>query len=200
VQALTSPILAIFPENYSKEERDALLACKAPTVILSRKEEFGQTLYSGNIVVSVRNAFFTLTDEQREKLHKLDTVKPCKKKAENARGAVWTSPLRYQEHNVAFLHLLSSILNEWADTPKVMEEEACECKITTFQTGENRYIMLVSNDEYWVSRPKITFPKPLCSVKSLTKYAGYRVTVHGDSLFPKVAPRSMEIVEIETQK
>lgn len=200
VHAFTSPILALYPENYSKEEREMLFACKAPTVILSRKEGFGKTLYSGNIVVSVRNANFALTDEQRGQLRKLDVVKPCKKKAENAHGAVWTSPLRYQEYNSAFLQLLSTILNDWAATPKVMVEDACDCKITTFQTGENRYIMLVNNDEYWVSRPKITFPKPLRSVKSLTKYAGYRVTVYGNDIFPKVAPRNMEIIQIETQK
>ena len=152
------------------------------------------------MIVSVCNAPFALTDEQVEKLRSLDTRKRCNKKAENAHGAVWTSPLRYQEWNEKFLRLLSGILNEWAGAPKVTEEIACECKITTFQTGENRFVMLVSNDEYWVSRPKVVFPKPLKAVKSLTKYAGYRVTVYGNSIFPKVAPRSMEIIEIETQK
>ncbi len=200
VQDLSSPILALFPENYSQEEQQALLASKAPTVILSYKQAYGQELYRGNVILSVRNASFALTDEQIQALRSVDTWKRCNKIAENANGAVWTSPLRYQEWNERFLRRLSAILNAWAGAPNVVEEQACECKITTFQTGENRFVMLVSNDEYWVSRPKISFPKPLQSVKSLTKYAGYRVPVYKNSFFPKVAPRSMEIIEIETQK
>lgn len=199
VQGLSTPVLALFPEHYTQEEKQALLACKAPTVVISREEGVGQTLYRGNVVVSVLNAAFTLTDEQITALRCVDTIKRCNKTAENAHGGVWTSPLRYQEWNPLFVKRLSAILNEWAGVPKVVEETACECKITTFQTGENRYVMLVSNDEYWVSRPKIEFPKPLRGVKSRTKYAGYRVTVYGNSIFPKVAPRCMEIIEIETQ-
>ena len=193
------PLLVLFPERLPKEELDALLASPAPCIFLSRERAFGTPLYEGQIILSLKGVAAEWDETLAARLRNAKGVKACAK-GDDAHGAIWTSPLKYNEWKKCFLRALADALIELCHAPRLVPKKACECKLTTFQKKDGRLVMLVSNDEYCNATPVIELERPIRSVRSLTKYEGYRIPVDGCRFTASVAPRTMELLEIELLK
>ncbi len=191
------PIIALLPEYYSKTELEALMSSKAPTVFISYERSYGDTVYEGQVFVSVRNLVAAVSDETVSAIRKAEGIKKCSSSNYDPQGGIWTAPLKYNEWKKAFTMRLSQMLCSFIPMPRVKAGQSYECKLTAFELTDNRMVLLVSNDDYCniVAQIELGGKTPI-SASSLTKYKGYKIPLDGKTVRVPVAPRSMEMVEL----
>ncbi len=191
------PILALLPEYYSEEEIKALTSSKAPTVFISRQQAYGDVIYEGQVVVSVRNLDAFVSDDTRNALQKAEGIKKCSSSNYDDQGGIWTAPLKYNEWKRGFVKLISETLNSFLTLPHLVSEREYECKLTAFEMKDGRLVLLVSNDDYYNVVARVDLNEKISSARSLTKYDGYRISFAEATVNVPVAPRSMEMIEVE---
>lgn len=191
------PILALFPEYYSEDDINALTSSKAPTVLISRRKAYGDVLYEGQVVVSVRNLDVSVSDDTKLILKKAEGVRKCSPSNYDVQGGIWTAPLKYNEWKRGFVKLLSETLNSFLPLPRLVSGGKYECKLTAFEMKDGRLVLLVSNDDYYNVVARVVLNKKISSARSLTKYDGYKISFAEATVNVPVAPRSMEMIEVK---
>ncbi len=191
------PVLALFPEFYDESELKALKNTKSLVVYLSYNTVIGNCLFDGDIKISTNGETCVFDEKTKDQLNRLFSKKRCSLSVNDPHGAIWTSALKYKDWNNHFTRALSDCLNALLEKPTIIKGQDCECKITSFIKNDGKLILLISNDEFYSCIPKIRVHKPIKSVKSLTKYNGYKITqTSADTFVLVVSARCMEVVEI----
>ena len=147
--------------------------------------------------MSVKNFEAFVSDDTKIAMKKAEGIKSCNASKYDDQGGIWTAPLKYNEWKRGFVKLMSEMLNSFLPLPRLVSGREYECKLTAFEKNDGRIVLLVSNDEYYNACPKVAFGQKIKSARSLTKYDGYKTAVNGDVVTVGVAPRSMEMIEIE---
>ncbi len=193
------PILALFPEFYDESEIQALKKTKSQVVYISNSKVIGKCLFDGEIKISTNSDKCDISQVKAEKLKRLFGKKDCDLAVQDVHGSIWTATLKYKEWNKPFIVTLTDLLNSLLIRPQIVKETGCECKITSFLNDDGKIIILISNDEYHSCATKIKMHQKIKSVRSLTKYEGYKIQF-SETLFTAVVPfRGMEVVEVEVE-
>lgn len=199
-----TPILALNPQYYSKNEKTDLNKVKLPLMIvsdekfkLSKKADY---LLEGKYLNVYFYNFGSLDglSDLTKKLTELDDKIECDNDCYDFGGAIWTMPLKYNRVNPEYFKVLSDAVNKILQFPINLNSEV-ECKITTFKIDDKNYRMLISNDEYNYSIPNIKFPIDIKYVKSLTKFHGYEISISDNAFLVRVPPRGMEALDIQAE-
>lgn len=184
------PILVLFPEFYDEKELKQLEQADALIVYISYSKVIGERIFDNGLIISankpIAKVFYYKFSKKERTIEAFDK-----------HGAIWTAELRYKEWDKTFVNRLAAYLNSLLDAPKIENRKNCECKINSFMKKDGKIISLISNDEYFSCIPEIKTTQTIKSVKSLTKYDGYKIFSSLNAFKCVVPARTMEVVEID---
>ncbi len=195
---LQSPVIVANPDTLSAAEKAAVEGYAAPllTVGYGKLEKSPAWIYEKEGFIC---ALYNVAVDETEGATFCELVKDCAFALSPSRDevfGVWVGKLTYNCLPASFFQALTTLVNKTMGFPYTDERRLCS--ISGFQKGNKRYLLLHS-EEYFYVVPRIYINEKILSVKSLTKIDGYKVRFSGNWFIDRIPPRGMDILEITVE-
>ena len=112
----------------------------------------------------------------------------------NPQGIGFPYPLFFTD---ATEEALLKCVNEINDGLCYISDGKEECRVQEIVTGEKTSRFIITNDEYYYTRPEIHTGRKIKSVTDITKVMGYKANINGDSFRLLVPLMGAAIAEVE---
>ncbi|MCL2751362.1 MAG: hypothetical protein FWE62_01255 [Firmicutes bacterium] len=199
---VNAPLLIGNPQFLTDAEVKAVRALKTPVVTLGGKRgclgSSSDFTLDGCLTLDVYNApgIMEMDADELIRAARASKVIACDPSPQDAHGALWTSPLKYNRLPAAFFRALSGFLNGVFGFPHAINDPDGKCKVSGYITGAGKYALFVSGDARFYTNPEIRIPgKKILKARSLLGHCG-RVRADGDTVEFALPPRSMEVLEL----
>lgn len=203
----------IWSDARNKNEISELIAHRTPsthrllTLILRRGAAVFKTAHIDNIEyvkgdILVTNPHLLPADELEKirnyKFGKIIYLSADKDETDysteqNPVGIGFPYPLYYTD---ATEQTLMNCVNEINDGLSYVSDNKEECRVQEIITGEKTSRFIITNDEYYYTRPKVHTGRKIKSATDITKLVGYNVHISDDSYKVLVPLTGVAIVEV----
>ena len=194
LERLTTPLVCVNVQDYSKEELAKLEEYKGILIVIARKDVLKK---KESVFIGVKNSevFCKIYNLQKQ----LESVWVENEKAEvdvspdDEYEGTWTAKLKYEPINKQFFTEIVSICDRYAAVPKIVKGEA---RVNAYLVGEKKWRIYVYNGRPHIDIITLSLPFAIksakatvvgCNVKSFTK----------NEIVVKIPNDGVEIIECE---
>lgn len=204
----------IWSDERNKNEIDALISSRTPSThrLLSLILRKGASVFKVAHIDNLEyvNGDILVTNPELMPLFELEKIKNYKggkviylssekdrndyTKEQNPVGIGFPYPLYYSDPTE---DVLINCVNEINEGLCYISDGQNDCRVQEIVTGEKISRFIITNDEYYYSRPKIHTGRKIKTVTDITKVTGYNVNISGDTFKLLVPLMGVAIAEVE---
>lgn len=198
LKRLDMPAFIANPEFLEEKVLAALEKTRIPLVLFGKKKALERpcciTVTDG---CSKYRCDFYGFSEEKEKIIRAEGTRTEGKRGfppYERRGGLWTLRLEYEQIGSAFLRVIAQTMLRLSGAPFVTNR--ADCTAVLFETGEKRYRLYVFSDSYFAENTAIKLPVEPVSVTAAGKPFGFKIAFKGNTVYPRVANRGAEVLDI----
>ena len=196
-------LILLYPEYFSEKERKDLFARKdvplfVITTVAPDNKECNCVAQHTSGGLTTWFAGYNLKTAQGSEVFTVKESCELKEFKGEREGGIWTKKLNFAKYNGRFFAFAVKKVMEEAGLPVVTEERDLSV-VYTVQTADKKYRLYADNRAYYYALPVVDCKHKISKVRSLTKYAGFRVPQKGTKLRLRIPCRGIEVVEFETK-
>ncbi len=173
-------------------EQEKLMLSRSPLPILTVGEDISLPITPSAVYNGKYISLALYNSDIKPDFNLLKTIEIVRTPKKTEHGEIWTEPLSYKWVDGIFFRSAAMCLNEAFGLDFCIDKSV---KVTSFLSKNVKYLLL-SNDLYLYSIPKIETNREITEATAIMKYDGYRVKTEGKTFSVRIPPKSIEIIKI----